>query len=58
MPCKEENLRKTTRGRMSDALRGISGVDGQVLSISQIGGYPVKVLEPLGLGDIIIQAIK
>ena len=43
---------------MSDALRGISGVNGQVLPISQIGGDPVKVLEPLGLGDIIIQAIK
>ena len=43
---------------MSDALRGISGVNGQVLSIAQIGGYPVKILEPLGLGDIIIQAGK
>ena len=43
---------------MSDALRGIGGVNGQVLAISQIGGDPVKVLEPLGLGDIIFQAIK
>ena len=43
---------------MSDTLRGIGGVNGQVLSISQIGGYPVKVLEALGSGDIIIQAIK
>ena len=58
MPCKEEDLRKTTGGGVSDALRGIGGVNGQVLSISQIGGYPVKVLEPLGLGDIIIQAGK
>ena len=43
---------------MSDALRGIGGVNGQVVSVSQIGGDPVKVLEPLGLGDKIIQAIK
>ena len=43
---------------MSDALRGIGGVNGQVLSITQIGGYPVKVLEALGLSDKIIQAIK
>ena len=43
---------------MSDALRGIGGVNGQVLTISQIGGYPVEVLEALGVGDIIYQAIK
>ena len=43
---------------MSDALRGVGGVNGQVFSISQIGGYPVKVLEALGFGDIIIQAGK
>ena len=58
MPCKEEDLRKTTGGGVSDALRGIGGVNGQVLSISQIGGYPVEVLEAPGVGDIIYQAIK